>query len=109
MHYLDALISALRDAGAHVAAAETWGERVEDASGSAWQLPLFVAAEQAHTEARARLDQADAELRAFGPSGALPALFGALPGRLADLRARLDASAERLADAAASARPLGEG
>ncbi|TKD10315.1 hypothetical protein [Polyangium fumosum] len=108
-HYLDAIISAIRDAGQHLEAAKLWLGRAEKAAGSTWQMPLFGAAEGAHAAARARLDAAEASLRELGPVEKLPAVLGELPGRIATLRRVLDASEKRLIDAvlAAAARPLG--
>jgi len=108
-HYLDAIISAIRDAGQHLDAAKLWLGRAEKATGSTWQMPLFGAAEEAHAAARARIDAAEASLLELGSVDKLPAVLGELPGRVAALRRALDASEKRLIDAAlaAAGRPLG--
>ncbi|MDC3957444.1 hypothetical protein [Polyangium jinanense] len=108
-HYLDAIISAIRDAGQHLDAAKVWLGRAEKAAGSTWQMPLFGAAEEAHAATRARLDAAEASLRELGPADKLPPVLDELPSRVSALRRALQASEKRLIDAAllAAARPLG--
>ncbi|MRG98339.1 hypothetical protein [Polyangium spumosum] len=108
-HYLDAIISAIRDAGQHLDAAALWLGRAEKAAGSSWQMRLLGAAEDAHAAARARLDVAEANLGELGPAGKLPAVLDELPSRVSALRRALGASEQRLIDAALApaARPLG--
>jgi hypothetical protein len=109
VHYLDAIFSALRDAGEHIVAAEGATMRAERTAGSQWNLPLIAAAEQAHRAARASLDAAEAELSSLAPTGRLPALLDELPARLDELRVRLASSEARLsaAETALAAHPLG--
>lgn len=108
-HYLDAIISAIRDAGQHLDTAKVWLGRAEKAAGSTWQMRLLGAAEEAHAAARARLDVAESNLRELGPTDRLPTVLDELPDRVSALRRALDASEKRLIDAAlaAAARPLG--
>jgi len=108
-HYLDVIISAIRDAGQHLDTAKVWLGRAEKAAGSTWQMPLLGAAEEAHAAARVRLDVAETSLRELGPADKLPVVLEELPGRVSALRRALDASEKRLVDAAlaASTRPLG--
>ncbi len=107
--YLDAIFSAIRDAGQKLDAAKVWLGRAEKAAGSTWQMPMLAAAQNAHVAARARLEEAEAQFAELGPRNKLPALLAELPDRLSLLRRDLDASSKRLLDAAeaAAARPLG--
>jgi hypothetical protein len=96
IQYLDELFSAIRDAAEQLAMAEGWISHANGSAHSHWRMSFLQAARKAQDTARAKLDEATAQLAALGPPDRLPSLFAGLPKRLDELQRRLEASEQSL-------------
>jgi hypothetical protein len=96
IQYLDELFSVIRDTAEQLAMADSWTSRAEESVHSRWRMSFLHEARKAQKTARAKLDEASAQLAALGPPDRLPSLLAGLPKRLDELHSRLETSEKSL-------------
>jgi len=101
--YLEGILVAIRGAGQRMVALGGYLGSAEQAEQPAWKWQLLNAAESAHADALARLDEADERLQSLGSADELPAPLDQLPQRLLAMRADLRAAQDRIQQAVAAA------
>lgn len=103
--YFEGILVAIRTAGQRMVAVGGYLGSAEQAAIPAWKWQLLTAAQRAHGDALARLDEAEERLLRLGSADELPAPLDQLPQRLRAMRADLRTAHERIQkaiDAAAS-------